>query len=903
MPCPRCRATLPPDARFCAVCGAPVFAAVSPTPGNDSLLPTTPRTPSPAPSQAWSPTSGRTPTVPSEFVAGTLVADRYRIVGTVGRGGMGEVFRADDLKLQQPVALKFLPKGLETDPARLDRLFAEVRLARQISHSAVCRVFDIGEFAGRHFLSMEYIDGENLGSLLRRVGRVPKERAIEMARQLCAGLAAAHEKGILHRDLKPQNVLVDGKGQVRIVDFGLAAMAEAIGGDEVRSGTPAYMAPEQVSGKEVSVRTDLYSLGLVLYELFTGKKAISGKTLAEVTRAHDEQLVENPSQIVSDMDPAVERAILRCLEKDPSMRPRSALAVAAALPGGDPVAAALAAGETPSPEMVASLGRDQVMPPWLAWTCLTAVAIVLLVLPRLYPVGRLVNLVPPVKPPAVLVERSQEILGRFAGTAVAADRASGFSVDHDYYLAALLGSTPTNRSWSKLHTGDPPVLLFYYRQGSRPLVSKSPNGKVFWREPPPFEAGMSGVRLDATGRLVSFYNVPPQLETREPIGAPVDWKPLFEEARLDIKAFKPVDPRWTPPFYADDRAAWEGHFQSDPDTPLRVEAASYQGRPIWFHLVSPWSRPDRQEAWSLGTMQRIGISVSIVFSVCLVAAGIVMARRNLVLGRGDRRGAGRIAGYVFLLTMLSWLISAHHVASQPGEVGLVLNGLGSALVLSALLGVFYLALEPYVRRLWPRVLTSWTRLLSGGLSDPVVGQDLLIGTAVGAVTSVLIWVEVGIFKSLGMVIPPSEKWVDAFQGLWSVLELFIDQQLIAILVGLVLLLLLVMLRLMLKRELLAAAVFIPLYAIPQMLGSPMSPKASVFIYSALGVGLCYLFLRFGLLAATVTVWVTDILLSTQWVTDFTSWTAAPSLWAMAVVSAVAVYGFWASRHGRPTAVF
>ncbi len=904
--CPRCRAVVSAEARFCANCGASLLTSISPTPAEDSRLPTTPRgAASRVPSDPTPGHSGTTPggggTTPADFVAGTLVAERYRIVGTIGRGGMGEVFRADDLKLQQPVALKFLPVGLEMDPTRLERLFAEVRLARQISHTAVCRVFDIGEVDGRHFLTMEYVDGENLGSLLRRVGRVPMERATEMARQLCAGLAAAHEKGILHRDLKPHNVLVDGKGKVRIVDFGLAAAAEAFSGDDVRSGTPSYMAPEQVTGKGVTVRSDIYSLGLVLYELFTGKKAITGKTLAEVTRAHDEQLLESPSRIVGDMDPGVERAILRCLEKDPEMRPASALAVAAALPGGDPVAAALAAGETPSPEMVAALGRGQVMPLWLARGCLLAVALGLLAFPRINPSGRLIGVVPPPKPPAALTDRAQDILGRLQ-VAEAVDQATSFAVDDDYYQHVIDGHGPPD-AWSKLRTGEPPVLLFWYRQGARPLIPKGPSGKVTWREPPPLEAGMAGVRLDATGRLTGFYAVPPQRETETAASGTVDWKPLFDEARLDIQAFRRVEPRWTPPFYADDRVAWEGHYASDPGTPLRVEAASYGGRPAWFQLVSPWSRAERQEPYWMSAMERVGLSLTILLAVLIVVAAIVMARRNLRLGRCDTRGAGRVAAYVFAITALAWLISAHHVASQKGELGLVLEGLGWDLLVCALLGVFYLALEPYVRRLWPRVLVSWTRLIGGGLSDPLVGQDALIGTAVGMATTLLVYCGLGISSRFGKQPPPVADWVDTFLGPWSVLENLLDQQAISFLVSLMFLLLLVLLRLLLRREGLAAAAFVLLYAVVQTLGSPWPRDVAAFLYIALGCGLCFLFLRFGLVAALVTLWVTDTLLDTPWVSDLRSWTASPTLWVMAVVMAVAVYGYWAARHGRPATAF
>ncbi|MGH9315508.1 MAG: serine/threonine-protein kinase, partial [Thermoanaerobaculia bacterium] len=150
------------------------------------------------------------------FAPGAVLAERYRIIGLVGRGGMGEVYRADDLKLGQPVALKFLPRKLSGERTWIERFYAEVRHARQISHPNVCRVYDVGEIEGRHFLSMEYVDGEDLASLLRRIGRLPGDKAVEIARQLCAGLAAAHELGVFHRDLKPYNVMLDGRGRARI---------------------------------------------------------------------------------------------------------------------------------------------------------------------------------------------------------------------------------------------------------------------------------------------------------------------------------------------------------------------------------------------------------------------------------------------------------------------------------------------------------------------------------------------------------------------------------------------------------------------------------------------------------------------------------------------------------------
>src|SRR4051794_35727607 len=220
---------------------------------------------------------------------------------------MGEVYRADDLTLDQPVALKFLPAGVAADPERLAQFHAELRIARQVSHKNVCRLYDLGEHEGRRFLTMEYVDGEDLESLLRRIGRIPQDKAIQIARQLCAGVAAAHERGVLHRDLKPSNVMIDGDGNVRITDFGIATVTGDTRDDV--AGTPQYMAPEQFTGGAASTKSDIYSLGLILFEIFTGRRVNPGKTIADIRRLHETGTVTMPSAIVRDLDPAVERVI------------------------------------------------------------------------------------------------------------------------------------------------------------------------------------------------------------------------------------------------------------------------------------------------------------------------------------------------------------------------------------------------------------------------------------------------------------------------------------------------------------------------------------------------------------------------------------------------------------------
>jgi serine/threonine-protein kinase len=285
---------------------------------------------------------------------GSLIKDRFRILNRLGSGNMGSVYRAQDLKVGEDVALKFISPQCSVDQACASLLTEEVRLSRLVSHPNVCRIHDIGEFDGRQFISMEFIDGEDLSSLLRRIGSLHGEKAHQVARQLCAGLQAAHERGVLHRDLKPANVMIDGAGNVRIADFGIAA---AIG---VRSaagtrGTPAYMAPELFTGAEASVQSDLFSLGLVLFELYTGHKLLPASSMTELLELHRTLAPASIPHLV-DVDPKVEALIQSLLQRDPAARPVSAMAALAHLPGGDPLTAALAYGETPSPALIAEAG-------------------------------------------------------------------------------------------------------------------------------------------------------------------------------------------------------------------------------------------------------------------------------------------------------------------------------------------------------------------------------------------------------------------------------------------------------------------------------------------------------------------------------------------------------------------
>src|SRR5229473_3012705 len=553
--CPSCGVEISSTGRFCSSCGARVdfdggatFVNEQTGGEGETIAPATPRR---TPSHPASPPhrSSRSPSSSAGFLSssdaigggrftpGQIIADRYRVVALAGRGGMGEVYRAEDLKLSQIVAIKFLPATLSKDAGALARFHSEVRIARQVSHPNVCRVFDIGDADGVPFLTMEYVDGEDLASLVRRIGRLSSDKAIEIARQVCAGLAAAHDRGVIHRDLKPANLMLDSTGKIRITDFGLAAIAASLDGTDVKAGTPAYMAPEQLEGKEVTARSDLYSLGLVLYEILTGKRAFNATTLPELIKQRESSVPASPSTLVRDLDPLVERVILRCLEKDPAQRPASALHVAAALPGGDPLAAALAAGETPSPEMVAAAGQTEGMRPALAVTLLVLSAVGLISL--LYAADRfkLHNMAPLDNPPEVLATRAREIIRQLGYTEPYADEAFAFSPQFAY-LEYLQEHDKTPDRWNVVANGRPASMVFWYRQSPRLMrpqrfFSSSGSGTITTFDPPMDISGMVRVNLDMQGRLLHLEAVPPQKDTSADKAAPVNWTSLFAAGVLD----------------------------------------------------------------------------------------------------------------------------------------------------------------------------------------------------------------------------------------------------------------------------------------------------------------------------------------------------------------------------------
>src|SRR5262245_33919312 len=724
--CPSCGARLGDPSRPCPSCGA--------LPSSRSQLPTMA---APSPSPGHSAPIGRieasTPATRMTFTPGEVLAGRYRIIGLLGRGGMGEVFRADDLQLDQPVSLKFLPPSFADTPGALERFRAEVRNARQVAHPNVCRVYDIGEARGHHFLSMEFVDGEDLATLLRRIGSLPASKANDVARQLCAGVAAAHDRGVLHRDLKPSNVMIDGEGHVRITDFGLAVRTGDAPGDF--AGTPAYMAPEQFDGGPITARTDLYALGLILYETFTGRRPFDATSVAEWKSKHTQTTPTLPPGRDVVVDEAVERVILRCLEKDPARRPASARQLAAALPGGDPLAAALAAGETPSPEMVAAAGGGGAIAPRKAWWLASGLVLGVVALAALGPFSSDLGLAPMTLGPEVLRDRARELLDRFGYGREVLDRESW--IERSYgpllHVARTTPSTKWRAEWRPL---GPPISAVY-RQSPRWMGARNASGRITGEDRPFEVSDMAMIAVGPEGRLRMLRAVPPQVDSTQ-VPVPFDWNTLFDAAGFDAARFQAANPTRVPPSASDAQAEWVGTVPQLPDVPLRISAAAYRGRPVYFEIFGPWSRAERSgKRVPTATQRSAGYTVGGV-SLISVGMALILWRRNRRLGRGDARGASRLGGVLFALALLQWALGAHHVPSLEQEAGSFLEACGQGLIAAAIALVLYLAIEPYVRRRMPELMIGWARMLEGRWRDPRVGRDFLTGALLGTVSALLL---------------------------------------------------------------------------------------------------------------------------------------------------------------------
>ena len=501
-------------------------------------------------------------------------------------------------------------------------------------------------------------------------------------------------------------------------------------------------------------------------------------------------------------------------------------------------------------------------------------------------------------PPAVLAAKAQEIIEQLGYAEAPIDTARGFHSDQAY-LEHIKETDKSPTRWNRLADSRPAAIHFWYRQSPRylePSRFAGGAGTVTLVDPPQDISGMINVELDPQGRLIYLLAVPPQRDESLAPPSDADWTPLFAHAGLDPTRFKSTRPKWTPPVWADSRAAWEGTCADRPDLVFRVEAAAYRDRPVFFKLISPWTRASRMESESSRPGQRAANVILVVLFLLVLIGSALVARRNLRLGRSDRRGAGRLALFVLGASLAAWLFGASHVPTF-WELALFLMALSGSLFIAGLVWLLYIALEPYVRRRWPQAMISWTRILSGRFRDPLVGRDILVGGLIGIalhMTSELRqWVPVW----LGTGPPiPGFSGGDSLLHVRQVIAAVFNNFPGALFFSLAVFFLLFLFRTILRKQWLAALALVLLFGTGGLLAGDN------LIVDLLGVLfpiiLVLVLTRWGLFALMVGLFVDHLFHVFPITLDVSAWYAGTSLFALALCVGVGVYGFHTALAGR-----
>ena len=591
--------------------------------------------------------------------------------------------------------------------------------------------------------------------------------------------------------------------------------------------------------------------------------------------------------------------ILRCLETEPSARPATVLSVAAALPGGDPLAAALAAGETPSPQMVAASGETAGLRPRIAVACLAAVLLALGLVAYLSIHYSGLEKMRLELTPEVLSQKAREIIARLRYPDRPADSAYGLDGDYDFQEYVEKNDKP-HPDWDAVLAARPSLLRFWYRQSPDRMEADGFRdqllnpGIVTPDDPPTVLSGMINVELDPQGQLTYFQAIPPEKESPTAPTSAFDWNVLFAAAGLDPTKFQKTEPAWNSLAASDARTAWTGTW---PGTarPLRIEAAAWRGKPVFFSLIGDWTKPERVKSPEDSTGQKARSILSLGLVLSLLVAAAHLARRNYRQGRGDREGAFRLASVMFVVEMLLWLCRSHFVPSLD-VFFLFVIAISTGLFVSGTTWMLYLALEPWVRRRWPQTIISWSRLLSGQLRDPLVGRDILFGVMLGVV-----WILIFQIRSIPMMRmgdAPGLAQTDYLIGGRQALGVWLAQIPQSILGTLQFFFLLLGLKFVLRKDWLAAIAFVAIFALPRGLSSShvaIELPAQILVY-AIAV---LIVLRFGLVPLACAIFTVNMLANVPFTADFSAWYMTTSVLALLSVVAMAGWGFYQSLGGEP----
>jgi hypothetical protein len=443
--------------------------------------------------------------------------------------------------------------------------------------------------------------------------------------------------------------------------------------------------------------------------------------------------------------------------------------------------------------------------------------------------------------------------------------------------------------WRNPAAGQPPLIHFWYRESPRPMIAHIGfNTIIDYTDPQPDVSGMVRLQLDTQGRLHRLEVVPPQVEAPAPPAPPFDWSALFRAAGLDQNQFQPAEPEWTPLATTDTRAAWTG-IDAPTGAKLRVEAAAWRGRPVFFRIVGPWSKPERMTDNTPGGV----FAVLVVIYLALAAAG-VLGWRNLRSGRGDKQGATTLALLYFGGMAGGAALASHHVVTIA-ELSVFWRVVAYGAINAGVVWLFYIALEPWVRRRWPHVLISWTRYTVKGIRDPLVGRGLLFGAAFACLWAALTVLRLRLHGPIGeplmAALDPLSGPRLAAAGAFSVLASSLFFPLLT-------LFLLFVLRVLLRKEWAAAIVCALLMGLIYSAGTayPAVDWTINLLQAGLGV---FLLMRYGLVALIAAGALTSLLLDVPRTLDFSLWYAPMGMAPLVLAALIAVYGFRVSLAGRP----
>ena len=549
--------------------------------------------------------------------------------------------------------------------------------------------------------------------------------------------------------------------------------------------------------------------------------------------------------------------------------------------------------------MVAAAGETEGFRPAIAWGCLLLVVVGLVVTVVLAQKTQLLNLVPLPSPPEVLAAKAREMARDFGYTAMPLDTAYSFRL-RTGFLDYLEKNDRSLTRWNKLAAGVPPTVEFWYREspGFMSNITLGSYGLVDPENPPNLISGMWRIFLDTQGHLLRFEAVPPQFDTSTEAASLPNWGSLFAAAGLDADQFKSVPPQWTPLAATDARAAWEGIWPGHPELPLRVEAASYRGKPVYFSLISPWTKPDRMDAEQVTTGELIELTITYIVFFSIVTLGVVMARSNVRSGRSDRRGATRLALLVFVSLAGVYVMAAHHVPGLP-ELGILFTAVALGLMVGTTVWLLYVALEPHVRRRWPDSLISWGRVLAGQLRDPVVGRDLLLGILAGVFLAAASRVQELLPGWMGKIaLPPQSNMdFDSLTGLRDLIGSIPAYVAIYVFLSLLFFFIFFLIRLVLRKEWLAVVVVLSLVSLFAAWGDNHPVLNTIYVLVIFGTALAVL-VRFGLFALVVTLCANAVLRGYLLTTHLSAWYAEPTFFVFFVFLAAAIFGFYTSTAGK-----